>query len=518
MAVLCAKRLQRTGIQLVMATSNDESDDTLSTLADRFGVGVFRGSLDDVLSRFTACASDLSGDDIIVRMTADNAVPDGAFVERLVEAFVQRGSSYLGTQSSRCGLPYGVNGEVFTVSELREADEHAKSPFEREHVTPYLRARAGATGLIEEGYFCSRNLSHLRCTIDTFTDYISIARVFEQLEDPIGTDWRAIVSLLPENKSPTERPIAVQQNGIMSRRVMLGSAQFGMSYGIANLSGCPSDEELQAIVATALSSGVSCFDTARVYGNAENRIGKLLPATCSPATTIVTKLAPLTDYSDDVGPSIIARAVDASVFHSCHALQRQRIDVMMFHRSADMFRWNGAALDQLALLVMEGVIGELGVSVYTPAEAIQCIGDDRIEHIQIPFNILDNRWLCRDFQAAIKSKPNLKIHARSVFLQGLLLNEHSIWPTWFTESEDIVSRIRKLCVELGRKSIADLCMGYVRSFAWVSTMVLGVERLEQLAQLLKLDDEPPLSQADVKRVRAAFQDIPSRLLNPGMWQ
>ena len=515
LAVLCAKRLERTRTELVLATSDDPTDDVLTAAAERFGVSLFRGDLNDVLSRFAACAADLHEDDIVVRMTADNPVPDGAFVDQLVRALDERGTRYVSAQE---GLPYGLGGEAFTVAALREADAFSETAYEREHVTPFIIARVGAAGALPGDYFVATDLRDLRCTIDTLNDYLLMCGVFDRLENPTEAPWHSLLALLPKASDHVgSGRLASGDVREGPSRITLGTAQLGMAYGIANRTGCPSADEGRAIVRSALSKGVAWFDTARTYGSSERRLGQELAAAQPTAVMIVTKLGPLADYPDNAEASVIAQAVDASVFRSCHALRRQCIDVMMFHVSSDMFRWRGAAADHLAELVHEGVIGELGVSVYTPEEAVRCMADACITHIQIPFNILDARWLHPAFQAAVGSRPDLKIHARSVFLQGLLTSDHTIWPKWFARSQDVVSQVAALRAALGRKSAADLCMAYVAAFPWVSTMVLGVERAAQLDELLMLSAEPSLSQEEVRRVQDAFRDIPDRLLNPSRW-
>ena len=68
------------------------------------------------------------------------------------------------------------------------------------------------------------------------------------------------------------------------------------------------------------------------------------------------------------------------------------------------------------------LFNELGVSVYSPKEALICLKNKNIKHIQIPFNIIDQRWLKKNFLKQLKSRPDVKIHARSVFLRGVILN------------------------------------------------------------------------------------------------
>ena len=134
---------------------------------------------------------------------------------------------------------------------------------------------------------------------------------------------------------------------------------------------------------------------------------------------------------------------------------------MLFHSSADRWRWRGTASDRLAAHAENGVIGEWGVSVYTPDEAMQSMADPRVTHIQIPINALDDRWFGSGFQQALAARPDVKVHARSVFLQGLLLSTPDVWPGWAADASSLVSSLESLTVRFGRKGRADFCMAYV---------------------------------------------------------
>ena len=232
---------------------------------------------------------------------------------------------------------------------------------------------------------------------------------------------------------------------------------------------------------------------------------------------IISKLHPMTNIPNNASVTEIANAVDASVYCSCHELKRSYIDVIMFHRYSDMVNWNGAAIDRLLTHVKKGVVGEIGVSVYTPEEAMGSITDERISHIQIPFNLLDNRWITKNFLQALEARNNLKIYARSVFLQGLLLNKAEFWPQWATESRELVERIERLTQLLNRKNKVDLCMSYVRAFPWVTSLVIGVENADQLGEILDLTHERPLTRKECNIVQEAFHGVPERLLNPSLW-
>jgi spore coat polysaccharide biosynthesis protein SpsF len=516
LAVLCARRLKRTGADVVLATSDRSADDLLASTAAAAGVAVFRGSLADVLSRFVACARDLADDDVLVRMTADNPVPDADFIDDLLDAFIAQNVVYLGSRWPEDGLPYGLGGEVFTVGALRRAQERA-TPYESEHVTPRLAAGQSVGVLTGSDLGIDSDKASLRCTIDSLDDYLAMARVFAQTGDPVQTDWRSIVQALADG-TRNAVTYCTASGERRTARIAVGTAQFGMDYGIANQTGCPSDDDIEAIIRIAAAAGATYLDTARAYGEAERRLGQLFQSGRLPGMGVVSKVAPLTSLPRTASASAVASAVDASVFRSCHALRRHRIDVMMMHRFADTLRWKGAALGRLSELRNDDVVGDIGVSVYTPAEAIQCLADERVGHLQIPFNLLDARWLSERFQAALRQRPSVTIHARSVFLQGLLINEPYIWPGWFQRSEEFVDTIRQLCVQLGRRSPVDLCMAYVRAWPWVSTLVLGAELPSQMEELATLATNDPLSLREAAIVRDAFRAVPARLLNPASWQ
>jgi aryl-alcohol dehydrogenase-like predicted oxidoreductase len=297
----------------------------------------------------------------------------------------------------------------------------------------------------------------------------------------------------------------------------LGTVQLGQIYGIANQSGKPSEAEAAAILSLAVEAGVSYLDTARTYGDSESRIGRLLAPGDKSAIKIITKLKLGNSVPDEAPEGEIRSAVDVSVYGSCRDLLRENLDVVMFHHAPDMFRWHGAVTDRLQELVDRGVILALGISVYTPSEAIQALPDPRITHIQIPFNLVDSRWLDSEFQDALAKRPDVIVHVRSVFLQGLLVNPAITWPSWFKESKFFVQQIEDLTRQFGRKCPADLCMAYARSFPWASTLVLGVETCNQLQELLSFAAEPTLAHEQVSLVRLRLAGAPARLLNPGLW-
>lgn len=518
LAVLCAKRLGRDGLEVVLATSVQPSDDYLAKIAAEHGVAVHRGPLEDVLTRFVECAGELADDDLIVRVTADNPVPDADFVRTLLQAWQEGDAQYLGTSSPADGLPYGVSAELFTVAALRAAHAKATASFDREHVTPWIRRNVrsalfdGRSALREDG------LERLRCTIDTPGDYQNAIQLFEAVsEDPVEVNWRTLVATLKDMpfSASFRVPYRIGASGAESM-VCLGTAQLGMHYGATNRVGMPAEDVATELLQSAISHGVTWIDTASAYGLAEARVGKAL-ASAQSSVRIVTKLSPLTDLPSDVGESCVSAAVDASVFRSLYALQRKWLDVLLLHRWAHRAQYGGAIWRRLQELKLNGVIRELGASVYTPAEAVEALEDPDVTHLQLPFNLLDHRWRDARFRAAIDRRRDVRIHVRSVFLQGLLLNEAANWPAWEGNARHWVQTIDQLVAEFGRSSRADLCLAYVMAQPWVDAVVLGVDTPEQLVQTLRTTCNPALDADEVSVVEAQFVGASDRLLNPSKW-
>src|SRR5450830_62940 len=388
-SALCAIRAANAGGDVVVATSDDASDDLLVTTLSAYGVKSRRGPLSDVLERFVLAVEDLSDDDVVVRLTADNVFPDGGFVETLVQHFCSMNTEYLGTHSPFDGLPYGLSAEVFTVGILRQAAQHAVSSVEREHVTPWIRRHARSALADHRMMGLSRRYDHLRCTLDTLEDYYRLANLFGGCKQSVETiAWEKLVEMLNDSPSaPQFRiPYRMREGGCLSGIVSLGTVQIDTPYGIANSLGMPDDADVTEIFRVAIAHGVTDIDTARAYGVSERRIGRLGGAELRSRARIITKLDPLTRLGIDATRAEVLAAVDASVFQSCRELAVTTLDMLALHRWEHRFQFDGVIWERLQQLQQDGVIGQLGVSLSTPEEAIAALRDSSIKHIQLPCN------------------------------------------------------------------------------------------------------------------------------------
>jgi spore coat polysaccharide biosynthesis protein SpsF len=517
--LLCARRAANMGHRVVLATSTQASDNPLTAIAAAAGIAVVRGPHDDVLARFTEATADLANDGVVVRLTADNILPDGRFVERMVQEFAGQGLDYLATSSPQDGLPFGLSAEVFTVASLRRAQAAANTPFDREHVTPWLRRQGRSAWHRCEG--APAHWSRLRCTLDTFEDYARLLEVFEGESDPVGAPWERLVARIAAfSRRGTEPrcPFQVGVEGRIHSSLTLGTVQLGLRYGVANRSGLPDDEEAAALLDEAVESGITALDTARAYGDSEARIGSLLPTGQRSRIAVVTKLDPLAALPRDASVSQVRDAVDASVFKSAYALRERTIDTLLLHRWSHRSDWGSSAWGRLLELRAEGVIRRLGASVSTPAEAIEALADGDVRHLQCPVNVVDTRWREPAFLAAAGQRSDVVVHARSTFLQGLLLLPAPNWPVMPGYDRDELERLLdEQVARLGRISRADLCLAYVRGLPWVHSLVVGMETVAQLRANLHLARQPAMTAPQREALERALPPLPEAVVNPARW-
>jgi spore coat polysaccharide biosynthesis protein SpsF len=416
-------------------------------------------------------------------------------------------------------LPYGLSAEAMTVGALRQAHENAISDYEREHVTPWIRENLRANIIDGNMLVGHQDLSHLRFTVDNFDDYLHVNKVFKSVDaEPVNVSWKSLIDGVRNMPSVPQFNIPYRINrGKIESVIALGTAQLGLEYGVSNKAGMPEPKETMSLIHSAIEHGVNWIDTARAYGSSEQRVGEALSAGWHSRTRVVTKLDPLTHLPDDASVSCIEASVHRSLLTSQNALGMKCLDVVLLHRCEHHSSHQGYIWKILKQQKEQGLINELGASIYKPAEAIEVLADKDVTHLQIPFNLFDHRWLDNSFQNALANRPDVRIHVRSVFLQGLLVSDAEIWPDWDAAASDRVKQINELVKLLGRQNRAELCIAFVLAQDWVDAIVMGVETNEQLQANLRLACEKPLTLDECNTIVENLFDIPERLINPSLW-
>lgn len=506
--VLAAKRAANTGRDVIVATSEEPTDDALGRLVNEHGLVCYRGSLDNTLERIVRALLAYEDDTLVFRLTADNVFPDGRLLDEMEEDFRQRKLDYLCCNGERSGLPYGVSVELTYLKHLREAYEYARDPYDQEHVTPYVRRKFGVAyfeeykGLGKEGF---------RCTVDCLDDYLGVQAVFADVDDAVSV---SSFDLIHNLKNASYQPLQDK----LASKLVLGTAQLGLSYGISNQSGAPSQVLAEQIIKAAIVNGASYIDTARAYGNSEEVIGNALKSGWGGRARVITKLSPLSNCHAHASESTVNAFVDASIYQSCVALRVPSLDILMLHRASHVVDWNGALWSRLIKHREEGAIKDLGVSVQTPQELDKVLDVAEVKFIQMPFNILDWRWDRLVIKIQEKRRERgLVVHVRSALLQGLLPSKDlGHWQrAHVIEAEQVVSWLDENSQKAG---VVDLCLNFAKSTEWVDGVVVGVETMPQLIENIKILCGPELSQEDMNIMLSNRPLLTEKSLNPALWE
>ncbi len=289
-------------------------------------------------------------------------------------------------------------------------------------------------------------------------------------------------------------------------RMMLGTVQFGLNYGIANTAGKPAYETAREIIKVAYENGVNCLDTAAGYGDSEEVIGRALTELkLNDKMQIISKVDKV--YLHNFTPAEAEKFITNSVENSLRRLRVDRLAVCLFHIEADL-----QYLEVLQKLKQRDLIGGAGISLDTNTHCNEVIAR-KLKYIQLPCNIFDRRF--DDFFA--KVPDNTHIFARSAYLQGLLLMpEEKIKPAL---SCIIPARrkIEALAKAAGLK-MPELFLRFVLTNPKISCVLIGVDSVEQLKQNLSIIEKGPLHEKLYQQISASVPTFEEKIIRPGLWE
>lgn len=253
-------------------------------------------------------------------------------------------------------------------------------------------------------------------------------------------------------------------------RLGLGTVQFGTDYGAANARGRVPRAEVAVILADAAKAGVTVIDTAPGYGDAEAVLGELLPP--DHAFRIVTKTLPAAAMATD--PDAVERQLDRSLA----ALRRDRIDTLLMHHAGALWGPHGAA--HAAALIharADGRVRRIGVSVYEAVEISRALELLPLDTVQLPVNVADQRLVASGMLAMLAAR-DIEVHARSLFLQGLLLLAPAALPAGFRPVAARFAAIADAARDAGLTSL-QACLAFALSRPEITVPLVGVAGLAE---------------------------------------
>jgi spore coat polysaccharide biosynthesis protein SpsF len=305
-------------------------------------------------------------------------------------------------------------------------------------------------------------------------------------------------------------------DGVVSRRgchgLALGTAQWGMPYGVANSTGRPPLDEVEAMLDVARRAGIDTLDTARSYGESEEVIGALTEG--DDHWTVVTKLdaavvAPELTVADSL------HLAEESVARSLKALRRSRLDVLLLHRAAHRTAWDGAIWELLQRKRRAGEIGALGVSAGSPEEASALLDDPTVEALQVAASLLDQRLARSGFFRAARQLGK-RIFVRSVFLQGVAHFGPDALPGHLAGLAEPLRSVEEWVQSRGLRS-GDAFLLYARDLT-DGFALIGCETTGQLCHNLIAWRSLEVPPEELGNLAAQIADLDPRLLDPSRWR
>lgn len=274
--------------------------------------------------------------------------------------------------------------------------------------------------------------------------------------------------------------------GSLTQQIALGTAQFGLDYGITNSAGKVDLKVIDEILDAGWKGGVRLLDTAAAYGGSEEILGLALRRQPRTQWKLVTKTLPVrsaTLSAHDI------TAVECAFQCSLARLGTPCVDTLLVHHAQDLLVPGGAALwDWLVAQRAAGRTQRVGVSVYEGHEARALMALGTPDVVQLPASIADQRLL-RDGTVALLAAAGVEIHVRSLYLQGLLLADPAFVGQHFAGQAQWAHALRHEC---RRRGISPLqaCIDFFRTQLTFGVAVIGTTAPQEVDSLLQAWDTP----------------------------
>ena len=280
-------------------------------------------------------------------------------------------------------------------------------------------------------------------------------------------------------------------------KLILGTVQFGLSYGINNSTGKISNTDASKILTEAKNNGISTLDTSHAYGDSEMVLGELLKN--NQHFKIVSKLPRTTENPESIFKETIQR------------LQKNNLYGYLVHHF-DYFKEKPSIWTDITALKKDGKVEKTGFSLYHTSELDYLFSQNiDFDLVQIPYNIFD-----RTFEPYFKElkQRNVEIHTRSIFLQGLFFKSVNELPEKLKPLKPYLLAITEFCKEQN-VTIEELALNGVIHHPSIDGVLVGVDNVVQLQKNIKsVWAETP---AHIAEFVNAFDVKEKKLLSPVNW-
>lgn len=288
----------------------------------------------------------------------------------------------------------------------------------------------------------------------------------------------------------------------MINKLVLGTVQLGLSYGVNNQSGKPSIEKAFQILHAAFDNGIRTLDTAEAYGNSQEVIGKFQKENPNKKFNIITKLA--------ANHTLKCNQLINHISNNCKILSTDKLYGYMFH-NYQSFKENTSLYLEVLQAKKTGLIQKAGISLYSNEEISDIIENySSFDFIQIPFNLFDNESKRKSILEKVKAKT-IEVHTRSAFLQGLFFKKdipEKLKPLkGYLEKLEDIKKVNNINTET-------LALQYVLQKEYIDHVLIGVDSAEQLLNNIAITK----SKSNIPHFLIdAIQVTEENLLNPSNW-
>jgi len=286
-------------------------------------------------------------------------------------------------------------------------------------------------------------------------------------------------------------------------RLVLGTVQLGMKYGVNNKNGQPSTQEAFAILDAAVAAGIDTFDTASVYGDAERVLGEWIEARAQNGKVrIITKIK-----------AVSAVDVRTEICNSLGRLRMEHLDGCLLHVPQQLYQADMVAGLQEAK--QEGLTAHIGVSVYEEKDALHAI-EIGMDYIQVPYNVFDQRLDKTDFFERAR-EAGVMVFARSPFLQGLLLMDPDALPAPLARARPYLEKFIAIAQNAGL-SQSEAALMFALEHGRADYVVFGTETVHQLQEIVAIARSSSSRAGEwMEEAKDAFADVPLDIIDPSVW-
>ena len=286
----------------------------------------------------------------------------------------------------------------------------------------------------------------------------------------------------------------------------LGTAQFGSNYGISNTFGQTRLDEAFKILEFAASVGIKVLDTAYLYGDSEQVLGKCLSG--DHKFQIVTKTP---KFSDEEIARDDARMLEEAFQQSLFRMGQKSVYGLLLHDANNLLCDHGGLLIERMLdLKQRGLVRKIGISVSSAQQIDRILDKYQVDLVQVPVSVLDQRLLISGRLFRLK-QAGVEIHARSAFLQGTLLMDPETLPPHFDSVRNHLRSYHRAIRERGLSPV-EASLGFVMGIEEIDCVICGVNNHLQLQE--NCYQARPLTREGF----AKFAIADTVILNPAQWR